>query len=232
MKRAHQPRKSEVTRRFSFGQSRGTAGPCGERAGCFGCGSAPPRSFAAAFSVVCRFTVVLLLAVWPLGRDAAGAETPKILPPEVVKANWLKYFADFTEWPQGAFTNAAAPFVIGILGDDPVIKTARQFFQDEKAKDRKVVVRKCDTATDAERCHLVFISASEKNELNQILNQLKGLSVLTVGDMESFTQRGGIINFTLEKKPRFEISRMAERLAKLKISSQLLDIGKVVADNK
>ena len=89
-----------------------------------------------------------------------------------------------------------------------------------------------ESPADAEKCHLVFIGAAERNNLSQILTHLKTASVLTVGDTEAFTRQGGIINFALDKKHRFEINRTAERLAKLETGSQLLEMGKVVSDEK
>ena len=99
-----------------------------------------------------------------------------------VQAAWLKNFADFTDWPEGAFASASAPFVIGILGDDAFAVVAQRLFQAEKIKGRAVETRKCGGAADAAKCQLVFIGAAEKNNLGQILNQLKSASVLTVGE--------------------------------------------------
>ena len=82
---------------------------------------------------------------------------------------------------------------------------------------------------DLEPSHILFISSSEKARLPQILVNLKGASVLTVGEMVQFAQGGGIINFTRRKnKIRLEINLDAAKRAGLKISSQLLKLAKII----
>ena len=63
----------------------------------------------------------------------------------------------------------------------------------------------------------------------QILDGLRGASVLTVGEIDRFAQQGGIIGFlTEENKVRFEINAAVAEHARLKISSKLLALAKTV----
>jgi hypothetical protein len=60
---------------------------------------------------------------------------------------------------------------------------------------------------------------------------LRGSSVLTIGETKGFAQRGGIINFTIEKnKLHFEINLDAAKQTPLTISSKVLAIAKIVRD--
>lgn len=80
-------------------------------------------------------------------------------------------------------------------------------------------------------CHILFICSSQRKHVPQIIESLKGASVLTVGEMEQFTQQGGIINFTMEEnKVRFEINTEAAGAARLRISSKLLSLAKGASD--
>src|SRR2546426_6238659 len=100
-----------------------------------------------------RFLLALLLFLWPLGRDALGAEVDKAK--ELVykvQAAFLKNFGDFTVWPQGAFTNASAPFVLGVFGNDQFAEVAQREFKDEKVQGRTVFIHKCKDVADAEKC--------------------------------------------------------------------------------
>ena len=82
---------------------------------------------------------------------------------------------------------------------------------------------------DLKGCHLVFISKSEKAHLTDIFDSLGSASVVTVSETENFARRGGIINFYLDgNKVRFEINADAAQRKGIKISSQLLKLGKVV----
>ncbi len=76
---------------------------------------------------------------------------------------------------------------------------------------------------------MVFIGATEKKLLPAILEDVKGNSVLTVGESGHFAQEGGMIGFCLEEnKIRFEINLEAAQKAQLKISSRLLALAKSV----
>ena len=82
-------------------------------------------------------------------------------------------------------------------------------------------------------CHMVFIPASEKNQVNKVVSDLKGSSTLTVGETEGFAELGGIINLTVEgNKVHFEVNQLAAQRAGLKISSKLLSLAKIVSDSR
>jgi len=82
---------------------------------------------------------------------------------------------------------------------------------------------------DLLRCHLVFISDSEARRVETILAPLASRPVLTVSDMTNFARQGGVIGFYPEgKKVRFEINVNTAQRSGLKISSDLLRLGKIV----
>ena len=63
----------------------------------------------------------------------------------------------------------------------------------------------------------------------QIIASLQGASVLTVGDLDGFLDEGGMIQFLTENdRVRFAINANAAGRAKLKISSKLLSLARVV----
>src|SRR5262249_25649943 len=92
-----------------------------------------PRRLASAIAAV-----VLLSAAWlSLGR-AAGAEAG---PEHRVKAVFILHFAEFTEWPVNAFTNAEEPIVIGTLGTHPFGKLLEDAVRGEVVGGRTVTVQ-------------------------------------------------------------------------------------------
>jgi hypothetical protein len=151
-----------------------------------------------------------------------------------VKAAFLFNFAKFVEWPSAAFDDPTSPIVIGILGDNPFHDDLANTIRGKKIDEHPLVVKEVHSATETTNCHILFISTSEKKRLPEILTGLKGASVLTVGEMDHFTEAGGMINFVLEKtKIRFQINSDAASTVRLKISSKLLNLaqppGKVAA---
>ncbi len=84
-------------------------------------------------------------------------------------------------------------------------------------------------AAGARSCQIVFIAVSDKQRIRQILPQLSGASVLTVGDTLGFTEDGGVINFVLDgERVRFDANLNAAEQAHLKISARLLSVAKTV----
>jgi hypothetical protein len=146
-----------------------------------------------------------------------------------VKAAFLYNFAKFVEWPPETSGGPSAPLVLGVLGDDPFGGTIDQLVAGKTANGRPLVVRRLKWGEDLRQCHILFISSSEHKRLPQILEALRGASVLTVGDMDQFGQQGGMIQFVLEQsKVRFEINIAAGEQARLKFSSKLLALAKTV----
>ena len=150
-----------------------------------------------------------------------------------VKAVFLFNFAQFVEWPTNAFPEAQTPFVIGVLGEDPFGAYLDETVRGEKVNNRSLVVERYRRAEEIKTCHVLFISRSEVNRLAEILANLKGRNILTVGDAESFAQRGGMIRFVTEKnKLRLKVNLEAAKAANLTISSKLLRSAEIVTPGK
>lgn len=80
-------------------------------------------------------------------------------------------------------------------------------------------------------CHIVFVPVSEKEQALRIVRGVKGSGVLTVGETDGFAMYGGIINLTIEQdKVRLEVNLPAAQRAGLKISSNLLNVAKIVKE--
>lgn len=175
-----------------------------------------------------RFWFVIMFALWLSSMLNLPAQTA-VSKEYQIKAAFLFNFAQFVEWPATAFTNAAEPFCIGILGNDPFGAALDETVQGETINNRKIIIERSQRIEDLKNCQMIFISKSEKEHLAEILSQLDSQSVLTVSEFEGFAKRGGGINFYLEKdKVRFEINSTIAQRNGLKISSQLLSLAKIV----
>ena len=160
-----------------------------------------------------------------LGAAQGYAQAPA--PTEYqIKAAFLYNFAKFVDWPPQAFTNENSEFVIGILGDNPFGEDLARTVAGKNVNERTIAIQKFTDAAETKNCHILFISTSEKNRLPEVFEKLKGRSILTVGEMERFTESGGIINFVREaSKIRFQINDPAAKAIQLKISSKLMSLA-------
>jgi hypothetical protein len=173
-----------------------------------------------------RRSFLSLSLIWLLlaGGGSRAQESP---PTEYqIKAAFLFNFAKFIQWPPAAFAAATSPIVIGILGENPFHEDLARMIRHKTIDGRPLALKELGSAAEAAHCHILFISASEKGRLPEILKGLKGTSVLTVGETDHFIESGGIINFVLkENKIRFQINHEEATKAGLKISSKLMSLA-------
>jgi hypothetical protein len=169
------------------------------------------------------------LRTWLIGLVLACASAPtapaQSAPPAEyqVKAVFLFNFAQFVDWPAQAFHEPLAPLVIGVLGEDPFGTYLDDLVSGEKIGDRPLLVRRFKRVEELTDCHIVFICRSEARNLAQIVTRLKGQSLLTVSDADTFTRQGGMVRFATENgKIRLRINVEAAKACHLTISSKLL----------
>jgi YfiR/HmsC-like len=143
-----------------------------------------------------------------------------------LKAVFLFNFAQFVDWPAKAFPEPLTPLIIGVLGDDPFGSYLDETVRGEKVNNRPLLVQRYRRVGEIKTCQVLFISRSENDRLEQIVTGLKGRNILTVGDLEDFALRGGMIQlFTEKNKIRMRINLGAVKAANLTISSKLLRVA-------
>jgi len=146
-----------------------------------------------------------------------------------LKLAFLYNFAQFVQWPPEAFHDPAAPLTMCVAGQDPFQGEIEQSLSGRSVGGHPIEIKKLGPNDDPRACHMIFVRASEKREAAKILAALKGSSTLTVGETRGFADLGGVINLTLdENKLRFEINLDAATQTRLKISSKLLALAKIV----
>lgn len=147
-----------------------------------------------------------------------------------LKAVFLFNFAQFVEWPPQAFPDARTPLVIGVLGRDPFGAYLDETVRGETVNNRSLVVQRYGRVEDINTCHILFISRSEGDRLEQILARLRGRNILTVADAEGFALPGVMIGLvTVENKIRLRINLEVAQAANLRISSKLLRSAEIVS---
>lgn len=151
-----------------------------------------------------------------------------------VKAVFLYNFTKgYITWPSSVFANQAEPFHICILGEDPFDGILDTTVQGKTAKEgRSVVIDRIEEIDAISSCHLLFIEKSQQDHLAQIRLLAKRYSILTVSDIEGFTEnQGGMIEiFTLENKIKVAINICVLEQAKLKAAADLLKLSKITRE--
>ena len=170
-------------------------------------------------------TVRLTLVVLAMGLVQAHAEA-SVIDEYQLKAAFLFNFAKFVVWPATAFNSADTPFQICVLGENPLGSALDETVRGMEVAGKSFVIRKISEARQTPGCHILFIGASERKRSRAVLEEIKGFSILTVGETDDFLANGGVIRFKLkDAQLRFEIDADAAARERLKISSKLLSLG-------
>lgn len=139
-----------------------------------------------------------------------------------LKAAYLTKFLNFIEWKSGY--GAEPKRSICILGDNPFGDSIEVL---ASAYKMAVDIRELRGASEADGCHLVYVSRSENSRLAPILETLNASGPVTVSDIAGFAERGGTIELIVQgRHVRFVINQRQATQSKFRLSSQLLALAK------
>jgi hypothetical protein len=178
-----------------------------------------------AFGAIVLISVCVAFA-GPGASSAGSVETSEFQ----VKAAFVYNFVKFVQWPRDSFpATGDVPISICVLGQDP-LGDALESLKGLTAYGRNISVRRIAGQAEIDRCQVLYICKSERDAIVNILKGMKA-GVLTIGDMRSFASTGGIINFVIvDNRVSFEINVDAAEKARLRISSQILKLAKIVKE--
>jgi hypothetical protein len=161
----------------------------------------------------------------PAGTGADGVDEYQL------KAAFIGKFVKYVTWPAERLRDGDTPLVVGVVGQDPFGDKLEAAFKNRKPGDRPVLVRRFHGLQDLEAAHVLFVPAREAERLGEILHATKAAGLLLIGESDDFAALGGVINFYLEgDKLRFEINTESAKRQRLKVSSDLLKLARIVTD--
>lgn len=180
-------------------------------------------------AVLNALAVNLIALALLTGVIAPGAAQAQTADEYQVKAAYMYNLAKFVDWPSEAFERPSQPLVFCVLGESPLSRPLEDALAGKIVGQRPLVFHQLTDSKQAGDCKVLFISWPDQKRLRPILDQVKSLHVLTVGEVEDFTQEGGIVRFLLDAgRVRLEFNLDAADDAKLHVSSKLLSLGKTV----
>ena len=187
--------------------------------------------FTAALAVL---TVIVLIASAP---SSAKAMDEKRETADVI-AEFLRRFPGFMKPAKSRFNEATDPIVIGVLGETPIADKLKKQLKGLTVRKRPLVFRAIPFEPNQPlpkeamlACHFLFLSKSCR-PLEQEILQAVGSSVATFAHWPKFAERGGVLEFTIERDQTLGISinRNAAKRARLKIRADLLKLAQLVEE--
>lgn len=110
-------------------------------------------------------------------------------PPEYqVKAAYVYNFAKFIEWPKG---ESFGSLTVCICGKDPFGGFLDEAVRGKFVHGLPIVVRRLSPGEEnGDGCQVLFFGSTKGEQIESLLRRLDGRSIVTVGESDSFAERG------------------------------------------
>ena len=145
------------------------------------------------------------------------------------KANYLANFPSFVEWPAEVWPQGKTSFLVCVFGEFSFGTSLAEISRGATAHDRRIEIRWVRKPQELSACQVLFVSCSEQKSYTQVLDPVRGQTVLTVGETPGFLDAGGILSFSGQQGTiQFDVNLEAANKAHLKISSRLLALARHV----
>jgi hypothetical protein len=186
--------------------------------------NAPTFSWLTLRRLLLGATLLAACAVQAQGQSGAAALERS------VKAAFIYKFLGYTEFPANAFSDPAAPLVIGVAGSDDMAAELGRIVAGRSINNRPVVVRPFRDGDSLSAVQLLFVAGADCTRATRLLRQAPAAPVLLVTECGNGLQAGSIINFKIvEERVRFDVSLDAADRNNIKLSSRLLTVANHVS---
>lgn len=174
-----------------------------------------------------RDVVAAVALIWALscGGQSVSAQDNGSLE-RAVKATYLYKIGAFVGWPDSAFASPSSDVQLCIAGDDPFGALLDAAVQGQEVDGRSVIVRRMRIAESDSRCHIMFISGSPEQSVEDGIKAMSGTPTLTITDSARNPGAKGIVHFVIrDNRVRFEIDDQVAAANRLTISSKILSLA-------
>ncbi len=132
-------------------------------------------------------------------------------------------FAKYIEWPTD---KQSGDFVIGVLGNSPLVEHLNKMASQKKVGDQTIKVIVFQSVNDVKPCHMLFLPEGKSNSFASLKGKLGGSPTLLITEKEGLGKQGSNINFiVVNGKLRFELNKVATEKSNLKVSSDLTKLA-------
>jgi YfiR/HmsC-like len=148
-----------------------------------------------------------------------GAAWAQEKPLHEIHSAMLYNFIKYVQWPN---EGDGGEFIVGVLGEDDVFNTLKQWYDGKPKGSKKYVIKKLTSVADAATCSVIYVGKGKSNQFDEIRGSIVGKPVMTITNGNGLGQKGSCINFkVIDGKLKFEMNQSTFSTANLKVSSQL-----------
>jgi hypothetical protein len=161
---------------------------------------------------------LLLMRITPVAGQEVTAPA--------LKAAFIYNFAKFTEWPVD-MAPGTGPIFICVLGDAAVAEALERAVKRRMVAGHSISVSLVAPTGPPGVCHILYVAGVPPRQAAQVVGELRDVPVLTISDLDGFTDAGGIVQLFFEHgQLRFGIDYESAKRARLQISSSLFALAR------
>ncbi len=166
-----------------------------------------------------KIALICFFGLFSLGAALGQGEKPI----HEIHAAMIYNFMKYVQWPDDG---NPGEFVVGVLGEDNVFNTLKNYYDGKPKGAKKYSIRKLADASEAANCAVVYIGKNKSREFENVKNAITGKPVLTITDSFNLGKKGSCINLkVIDDKLKFEINQNSINSATLKVASQLASMA-------
>ena len=146
------------------------------------------------------------------------------IPETHVKAEMIRRFPDFVEWP-AASLGQRDDIAVCFSASHPFGSLVNGLAKGPRVKGHGIQVRELKKTDRPDGCHVLYVAQADE----ALLERARQLPLLTIGDQGDFCHVGGIINLrVVEGRVRFEVHVGQARKVGLRLDSQFVRLATAV----
>ncbi|MCG7921380.1 MAG: YfiR family protein [Candidatus Thiodiazotropha lotti] len=177
-----------------------------------------------------RLLTYITIVVFSLSTMTISAAQDSEQEAALLKTVFIYNFAKFTRWPDSQSKTVQDTLTLCSIGDDNITKNLPKL-AGRVLRGKPIKIVKISDESILSNCHLLYLAESTQNRIREVLQSIKMQPVLTISEMDQFSQMGGMIELTQDwDKLRFIINLNTTRSAGLRLSSRLLDLATIIDD--
>jgi len=171
----------------------------------------------------------LLVLICCCSTAVANENTPALAKEFHVKALFLYNFANFVEWPSDAFQDKNSALTMCLFGSVP-FGGFLEAVNGTRIRARTLnIIRSSDPSEIQSGCHILFVGTDRLELVEQLFKNLNHLFVLSIGSLDGFTEKGGIVNILRTRdQQKFDINLSKAIANGLLFDSDLLSLARII----
>lgn len=136
--------------------------------------------------IILTFLIALSCGTKAWAQESAESQYPVI-------SAYIYNLTQFTTWPADAIKGQ---FIVCVLGHDPFGSSLAPL-RSRSVGGKSILTKSYRQMTaDIAACNVLFVSESERDNIDEILKVVKSKPVLTMSNMDGFVDSGGMVEFT------------------------------------